>query len=211
MLFLTKEEQNIKGQVQNTGYPVILASASPRRRQLLQQIGIDFIIDPSSIKETVPKGMLPQQIIQYLALQKARDIAAKYREGLIIGADTIVTIDNDIMGKPRDDSEAFSMLTRLQGRVHQVYTGLVMLNAENKSYMSDYECTRVFFHSLTEEEILRYIKSGEPRGKAGAYAIQGKGALFIEKIEGCYSNVVGLPLHILYIMLKKAGYKFSGV
>lgn len=184
---------------------LILASGSPRRKQLLEQIGINFIVDPSSIEEVFPEKALPAEVVKILALRKAQERASRYADGTVIGADTVVVINELILGKPRDKEEAFSMLSKLQGNKHQVYTGVAVVNAQNLSYDVFYECTQVYFRSLTNEEISGYIQSGEPYGKAGAYGIQGLGAVFIDKIEGCYYNVVGLPLNKLYPVLKKYG------
>lgn len=189
---------------------IVLASSSPRRKQLLEQIGVDFIVDPSTIDEVIPEGVSPSQLVQILALQKARDVAAGYSEGLIVGADTIVVVDGAVLGKPKDNQDAFAMLSSLQGKEHQVYTGIALINSSNNVFDTGYECTKVYFNSMTEDEINGYIASGETAGKAGAYGIQGLGSIFINRIEGCYFNVVGLPLSRLYIMLQRQGIDLLG-
>jgi len=182
---------------------LILASASPRRKELLEQIGAKFTIIPSGIDEgkLVLEGE-PHEKTKALALIKARDVAEKVKKGLVLGADTIVVIDGQIYGKPINDQHAYEMLKSLSGRCHQVITGVALVDAATGFYLTDYEKTDVYFSCIDDDEIREYINSGEAMGKAGAYAIQGKGALFVEKINGCYSNVVGLPIFLLKKMLK---------
>ncbi|MDI6601917.1 MAG: Maf family protein [Thermoanaerobacteraceae bacterium] len=181
----------------------ILASSSPRRKELLEQLGLNFEIIPSDIDEVL-KGNTPGDMVKGLALEKATSVSKKVPEGkIIIGADTIVCIDGIIMGKPADEDDAYIMLKRLSGRVHEVYTGLALINTFKGEILNDYECTEVFINELTDEEIENYIKLREPMDKAGAYAIQGKGSLIVKRIKGCYYNVVGLPLGKLREMLLK--------
>lgn len=182
---------------------LILASASPRRKELLEQVGIKFSVFPSSIEEDklVLEGK-PYEKARNSALIKARDVAGKFKKGLVLGADTIVAIDGKIYGKPVDNQHSYEMLKRLSGRSHQVITGVALVDAETGFYLTDYENTDVYFSNITDEEIWWYINSGEPLDKAGSYAIQGRGALFVEKINGCYSNVVGLPISLVKRMLK---------
>ncbi|MGB9833437.1 MAG: Maf family protein [bacterium] len=184
-----------------------LASASPRRKQLLKLLGVEYTVVPSRIKEIFLLGELPEMACQRLALDKAIHAASKLKEGVVLGCDTIVVVDSDILGKPRNPEEAIFMLRKLSGKRHMVYTGLALLDLENSEILTDYECTSVYFRELDEEEITNYVKSGEPIGKAGAYAIQGKAAIFVERIEGCFYNVVGLPLYRLHMLLKKIGIK----
>jgi septum formation protein len=184
-----------------------LASASPRRKQLLKLLGVEYTVVPSRIKEIFLPGELPEMACQRLALDKAIHAASKLKEGVVLGCDTIVVVDSDILGKPRNPEEAIFMLRKLSGKRHMVYTGLALLDLENSEILTDYECTSVYFRELDEEEITNYVKSGEPIGKAGAYAIQGKAAIFVERIEGCFYNVVGLPLYRLHMLLKKIGIK----
>lgn len=183
---------------------IILASASPRRAQLLEQIGIKFTVQASNVEEKLSKKMEPSLWVQEIALQKAKDVAKNYKEGLVIGADTIVVKDGKILGKPQDELEAIKMLKFLSGSHHQVMTGIAVVNAQNmEDYIVNIEITKVKFSNLKESEILSYVKTKEPMDKAGAYGIQGIGALLVEKIEGCYYNVVGLPLNHLVKILKK--------
>lgn len=184
---------------------IVLASSSPRRKELLTLIGIPFKVHPSQKEEHIDDNDSPNEIVEKLALMKAKDIAQNYSEGLIIGADTIVVKDGKVLGKPTDKTEAFKMLTLLQGQVHQVYSGIALIDAKTGKYEVSHQVTKVFMKDLTSEEIHAYIGTKEPLDKAGAYGIQGIGALFIDKIEGDYFNVVGLPLSKLETMLKAFG------
>ena len=186
---------------------MILASASPRRRELLTQAGFSFEVKVSDADEVITEKE-PDKIVKELALVKACAVAASETEALIIGADTIVAVDGKILGKPRDAEEAFSMLSMLQGRTHQVYTGVALITKEEglqKSHVFS-EKTDVHMYPMTEQEIREYIATGEPLDKAGAYGIQGRAAVYIRKIEGDYNNVVGLPISRLYQELKSSGY-----
>ncbi|HHW61455.1 MAG TPA: septum formation inhibitor Maf [Syntrophomonadaceae bacterium] len=181
--------------------PLILASASPRRKALLQQIGLSFSTVPASINEDICLSNQPQQLVQDLALRKARYVAADLEQGLVIGADTVVVQDQSIFGKPEDRQDAYVMLSKLNGRDHEVMTGLALVNAETGEKQLAVEITRVYFRLLSSDELYAYIDSGEPFDKAGAYGIQGLGSVLVERIEGCYYNVVGLPLTRLAQML----------
>jgi len=182
--------------------PIILASASPRRKELLNQARIPFITMPSDFDEALEMTGSPAEKAEKLAYFKALEIARKSNYGLILGADTIVVLDDVIFGKPADDSEAFYMLSILSGREHSVITGIALIDTEKEYVKKGHEITKVRFAELTPEEIKYYISTGEPEGKAGAYAVQGIGAMLVESIEGCYSNVVGLPLMKLRKMLE---------
>ena len=184
---------------------MILASASPRRRELLTQAGFSFEVKVSDADEIITEKE-PDKIVKELALVKACAVAASETEALIIGADTIVTVDGKILGKPRDAEEAFSMLSMLQGRTHQVYTGVALITKEEELQKSHVfsEKTDVHMYPMTEQEIREYIATGEPLDKAGAYGIQGRAAVYIRKIEGDYNNVVGLPISRLYQELKSS-------
>jgi len=175
----------------------ILASASPRRAELLNKIGLEFTIIPSNIEEVIDDKDAPADIVKKLSEQKAQDVAEKIRdngvETIVIGADTIVVTDK-ILGKPVSREHAFEMLNMLQGRRHKVITGVTIVNTKTFETISDIEETYVYMRKLTPEEINTYLDTGEPFDKAGAYGIQGIGSLIIEKIEGCYFNVVGFPL-----------------
>jgi len=179
---------------------IILASASPRRQVLLANAGFDFETIPADIDETPDPSLNPEQLVASLAEQKCQAVFNIMPDGLVIGADTVVAIDGLILGKPSSKAEAFEMLKRLQGRQHTVYTGVNIKNA-NKSY-TFVESTKVYMRSLNDDEINNYIATGEPMDKAGSYGIQERGATLIEKIEGDYFTVVGLPLCRLSLVLK---------
>lgn len=178
---------------------IILASASPRRRELLAQAGFGFEIKVSDVCETVAEKE-PARVVEELAARKAGAVAGTERDALVIGADTIVAVDGEILGKPHSREEAFAMLEKLQGRTHQVYTGVALLCGERRQVFS--EKTDVTMYPMTEQEIEAYIHTGEPMDKAGAYGIQGRAAVYIERIEGDYNNVVGLPIAMVYQELK---------
>jgi septum formation protein len=183
---------------------IILASSSPRRQFLFRQIGFDFEIVPSNFEEVFDTSMSPQENALKLSKAKAFDIAEKFQNAFVVGADTIVVLNGDIMGKPRDDSDALLMLKKMSGREHIVYTGFTIVDRPSNKFISEIESTAVKFRDLDQEEIINYIKSGSPADKAGAYGIQDDyGALFVEKIDGCFYNVVGFPLTKFYITLKK--------
>lgn len=184
---------------------IILASSSPRRKELLELIGISFTIHPSQVIEEVDEDLLPEQVVEQLALIKAKDVSSNYEEGIIIGADTIVVLDDEILGKPQNMDDAFQMLKRLQGRNHKVYSGVAIINVKSDQSLTSHQMTHVYMNSLTDEEIRLYIDTKEPLDKAGSYGIQGIGSLFIEKIEGDYFNVVGLPLSLLVQLLRSFG------
>ena len=207
---------------------IILGSASPRRRELLEQIGIEFEIVVSDAREHY-KSTRPEEIVRELALMKAEHVAKEVERRekeraeqasiprletgevhlcnvVILGADTIVVRDGQILGKPSDEEVAFSMLKSLQGRMHQVYTGVAVLNFDGSGSLrtiSHAEETKVYVHEMTDEEIRRYIAAGESMDKAGAYGVQGRFAAFIDRIEGDYYNVVGLPVAYLYHTVKE--------
>lgn len=182
---------------------IILASASPRRKELLTLAGYDFTVEVSEAQEDVIPGS-PSQLVEHLSKLKAEAVAKNHmketcidEEEIIIGADTIVVMDDEVLGKPMDDEDARRMLKELSGRTHQVYTGVTIIcivNGKVTKHISFSECTDVTMRELSEEEIQAYISTGEPADKAGAYGIQGKAAIFISGIHGDYYNVVGLPI-----------------
>lgn len=183
---------------------VILASASPRRLSLLEQIGIKAQVFPSEFNEICGTAKDAQDIVLANALGKGADIVQIKGDKLpVIAADTLVVIDNIVLGKPHNQSDAQVMLKRLSGRSHQVMTGVAVYYQGKK--LGKVCVTDVVFRQLSEQEISSYVSTGEPLDKAGAYGIQGRGALLVEKIDGCYNNVVGLPLSMLYLMLKEIG------
>lgn len=173
---------------------IILASSSPRRKEILEGIGLDFEVMSSSVTEEIRDDELPEQIVMGLAFQKAIDISSKLDENnIIIAADTIVYKDK-ILGKPNNYEDAFNMLFTLQGSYHYVYTGIAIIETKSYKKFVTYERTKVKFKELSEDRIKRYIETGEVWDKAGAYAIQSLGGLFVEFIIGDYFNVVGLPI-----------------
>ena len=174
---------------------LILASASPRRRALLAAAGIDHIVRAASIPENRLPGETPVRLVQRLAEEKARAVERNSRD-TVLGADTVVCVDEAILGKPTDEEDAKRMLRLLSGRDHFVRTGICLLASDK--YVIDSSTTKVSFARLTEAEIQEYTRSGEPSDKAGAYAIQGLAAKFVRSIEGCYHNVVGLPVSLIY-------------
>ncbi len=183
---------------------IVLASQSPRRRELLGGLIKDFDIIADKSEEVINPDMTPEEIVKSLALEKAENVAKiAGDDALVIGADTVVCIDGKILGKPKDESEAKEMLGTLSGREHHVCTGFALVDNASGKRVCDFERTVVRFKTLTETEIERYIQSGEPMDKAGAYGIQGVGALFVEGIKGDYFNVVGLPICALFKSLKE--------
>ena len=179
---------------------VILASASPRRRELLGQLIGEFEVIPSGAEENI-KDTDPYDTVCALARTKAKWVAERHPEAIVIGADTMVYLGETPLGKPKDIGEAREMLKNLSGRAHQVYTGVCVI-ADGK-VIAEAECTDVHFAELTDEEIEAYLETRDSMDKAGAYGIQGYAARFVERIDGCYFNVVGLPLRRLYTMLKR--------
>lgn len=186
---------------------LILASSSPRRAELMKQIGLNFEIKVSSVDEALLPGLSPPELVERLAESKAAAVARELNDGIVIGADTVVVWREQVLGKPLSEAEAFDMLSKLQGGVHEVFTGVALIDARSGKVLVSHEKTRVFFRAVEEEEISRYVASGEPFDKAGAYGVQGLAAIFIRRLEGCYTNVVGLPLARLSVMLKDFGFK----
>lgn len=183
---------------------IVLASASPRRRGLLSLVVPSFRIIPSEFDEAlVPRELGPADHVRHSALMKARDVTTRDPDSLVIGADTIVVVDDAILGKPASAQDAARMLRLLSGRAHQVYTGLAIVRGGTE--LGGCECTDVSFRELTDDVVARYIATGEPMDKAGAYAIQGRGSVLITGIRGCYFNVVGLPIHLLSTLLERFG------
>lgn len=187
--------------------PFILASASPRRTELLTLAGIEHKIHPSCCEEIITKN-IPYEVVMELSKQKAADVYRNYA-GLsnvtVLGSDTVVSANGKILGKPKSETEAFKMLSILQGNTHQVYTGVTLIRNKNgvKSELTFYECSEVQVYPMSDTEITRYIESGEPFDKAGGYGIQGPFAVYIQGIQGDYNNIVGLPIARLYQELKR--------
>lgn len=185
---------------------VVLASASPRRRALLEQAGIEHTVVTSSCDEGFDPSLTPEEAVKLLSCRKAKTVAEKLSyDCVVIGSDTVVSLDNKILGKPKDEKQAEEMLLSLSGRVHKVYTGVTFVHRQNENieYTTISDCTSVFFRKLDVDEIKRYIATGEPMDKAGAYGIQEKGAVLVEKTEGDFYTVVGLPIVKVYEYLKK--------
>ena len=199
---------------------IILASQSPRRKELLEQIGLEFEICPAKGEEIITKT-IPEEVVMELSKQKAEEVAAMVSsyskqhkdittpsDILVIGADTVVAYDGKTLGKPKDEADAKATLTMLSGNTHSVFTGVTLVLIDKSGRAGEivfYEKTDVKMHKMSEAEIDRYIETGEPMDKAGSYAIQGKCAIYIEKIDGDYNNVVGLPITRIYQELKKIG------
>ncbi len=191
---------------------IILASASPRRRELLAQIGVEFEVFPAKGEEAA-SGTEPSEVVLELSRQKALEVAERIRrqgrpgKAVILGADTVVAFEGRILGKPKDAADAVRMVEALAGHSHSVFTGVtvVQLDGESQEASSFYEETKVTVSKISRRQAEEYVRTGEPMDKAGAYAIQGRFAAFVEKIEGDYNNVVGLPVARIYRELKKSG------
>ncbi len=184
---------------------IVLASASPRRAELLESAGIRFVVVPGHIDETPLPGELPDAHVLRLAVEKAREVAGREAGRFFIGADTVVVCGGEIMGKPRDDADAARMLAKLSGVSHEVITGFAIVDRMQNVTVSRNVTTRVFFKTLDATEIAAYVATGCPRDKAGAYAIQGGAAYMVERIDGSYTNVVGLPLCEVVATLRQMG------
>lgn len=172
---------------------IVLASASPRRRALLNQIGLEYLVHPANIIEAELRRK-PEVAVIENAVRKVEAVGEAVSDAIIIGADTVVVLDDNIIGKPESEEEAVAILSSLSGKMHIVLTGLALLDSRTGELWTECEETKVFFKPLSRREIVSYVSSGASMDKAGAYGIQDKGALFVERIEGCYYNVVGLPL-----------------
>ncbi len=186
---------------------IILASASPRRKELLQKIGLKFEVAPGDYEENIDSDLEPHRLVLQMSLKKAESAALRYHNAVIIAADTIGVIDRKILGKPHTESEARKMLREISGKSHTVITGFTILDTATKKTTSGTVDTTVYIKKLNAQELNDYVKTGEPLDKAGAYAIQGIGALIVDRIEGDYYNVMGLPLNALAQALKKFGIK----
>jgi septum formation protein len=182
---------------------LVLASASPRRQELLRNAGFEFAVQPANIPEELRLGEEPKTFAERLASEKALAVSQQRTNDIVLGADTIVIIEGEILGKPRDPEDAFRMLRMLSGRTHQVVTGICLIGPGFSDVRS--ETTSVNMTSLTDEEIHAYVVTGEPSDKAGAYGIQGIASRWISRIEGDYFNVVGLPVSLVYRMLRERG------
>lgn len=185
---------------------IILASGSKARQKLLKQLGLKFKIAKPAVKESRRlSGIASEQLVIKNALEKAKDVAKRFGSGVVIGADTVVLVGDKIIGKPKDLADARKVLKLLSQKPQWVYTGIAVVDIDNGKSFSDYEKTKVYLSHLTDKQIKNYFKKVSPLDKAGSFDIQGLGAIFIDRIEGCFYNVVGLPLAKLAKMLKKAG------
>ncbi len=181
---------------------LILASASPRRSEILKKAGYDFQVIPSCADENIsPVPSSPALFVEKLAHLKAQEVFSRHQDACVIGADTVVVLDGNILGKPKNEDDAFSMLKSLSGNTHTVYTGVSVIKRDKT--VTFHEASRVTFNTLTDEEIKSYIATNEPMDKAGSYGIQGYGAVFVSHIDGCYFNIMGLPISKLYNVLKQ--------
>ena len=178
---------------------IVLASASPRRKQLLEELNINFEVHKSNADEIMDSQMHPSKLVMENAYRKASDIAKKFKKQdcVTIGSDTVVVFDSKVMGKPESKEDAFKMLSNLSNTTHQVYSGISIVDCLNDNYIIEYAVTDVTMWDFNEEIIRNYISTGEPLDKAGSYGIQGKGRLLVKSINGCYFNVVGLPITLL--------------
>lgn len=183
---------------------IVLASTSPRRAALLRQLGLHFQVKANGVEETTEPALTPRENVLRLSFEKAKTVAASVDDGFIIGADTLVVLEGRLLGKPKDAGEAEGMLKMLSGRTHTVCTGFTIFEKPGGRYISDADETTVQFRALDDDEIREYVRSGTPLDKAGAYGIQDdRGAVFVERIEGCFYNVVGFPLTKFYVAFRK--------
>jgi septum formation protein len=209
----TQAESNKQPQYSPKKHRLVLASSSPRRRELLGSLGLDFeIIKPDVDEEAFHLDhLIPADVVKFLSRTKAQEVFKYNTDALVIGSDTIVVLDGKVFGKPKDAEDAFRMLSALQGNMHEVYSGITVFNPDESPafppFASDALCTQVYMRPLTPEEIRTYIATGEPMDKAGSYAIQGFGSTLIEKIDGCYFNVVGMSLYLLERLFEQLGQK----
>ncbi len=189
--------------------PLILASSSPRRRELLGHFGMDFAVRVPAVDESLLPNEDPVSHVRRLAQAKAAKVAEEEAEGLVVGADTIVVLDGEIIGKPEDREDAIRMLSALAGRTHRVYTGVAVTALPSGATRTIVVCSRVTMAPIGEAEIRRYVEGGEPLDKAGAYAVQGEGKKYVTEVRGSFTNVVGLPLQALYRLLRHFGLPVS--
>ncbi len=184
---------------------IILASTSPRRKELAGQMGLEFEVIPSNYEENMNQNLSSKELAKTLAYGKAKEVATRVNKGIVIGIDTFVVLEGKKMGKPKNKEEAFLMLKKTSGKTQKVYSGVAMIDCENGKELKDCAITELKFRKMSDEEIKKYIETGEPMDKAGAYAVQGLSSIFIEKINGCYHNIVGFPIYTIYKNLKKLG------
>jgi septum formation protein len=185
-----------------TGQKIILASASPRRKRLLKEAGLIFSVEKSGYEEDLSLKMGPRALVKYLALGKARAVAARHKHGIVIGADTVVVCGGRVIGKPQDSGDAAAILKFLSGRKHEVITGFAIVDAKTRRSIARSVVTTVWFRKLRPQEVIEYVKTREPFGAAGAYLVQRGAAKFVRRIHGDYLNIVGLPIKSLLYEIK---------
>jgi septum formation protein len=194
---------------------LVLASQSPRRVELLKSLGLQFEVVPSNIDEKFDVQQDPAKVCELLAAQKADAVAGSLADAacrtLVLAADTIVVLGKDILGKPSSREDAYQMLMRMSGRCHRVFTGVAVFDCRTRQMLSDHEASDVYFRSLDSAEVRAYARTEEPMDKAGAYALQGTASAFIDKIDGCYTNVIGLPVPLTVKMLRGLGLRILGM
>jgi septum formation protein len=190
---------------------IILASASPRRKELLEKLGLKFEVDASNCEEEIDPVLGPDELVRRISITKAKAVAQRHQDAVIIAADTIGVIGKKLLGKPHTADEAGKMLAKISGKSHEVITGFTILDTVTNKIMTGTVSTKVYIKKLTQQEIAAYVQTGEPLDKAGAYGIQGRGAVIVEKIEGDYYNVMGLPLSALTEALIEFGISVWGV
>jgi len=184
---------------------IILASRSKARQRLLKQIGLKFVVAVSHVKEIRSFNKSCSSLVMENALKKGKDVAKRFKKGVVISADTVVLVGKKIIGKPKNHKDAFRTLKSISKKPQWVYTGIAVVDIDNKKAYTDYEKTKVYMYPLTDKQIKNYFKRTSPLDKAGSFDIQGRGAMFIDRVEGCYYNVVGLPLAKLARILEKIG------
>lgn len=184
----------------------ILASASPARLRLLKNVGIEPIVSPSDFDESLVNVSDPEELVKILALRKGETVAAQQTEGLVLGCDSVLAIDGEIYGKPADAAEAISRWQQMRGKVGELLTGHALIDLECAKTLVRCQVTEVYFANVSDRQIAAYVATGEPLKCAGCFALEGKGGLFVEKISGCHSNVIGLSLPLLRQMLNELGY-----
>lgn len=190
--------------------PLVLASGSPRRKELLEQVGLSFTVDVADVDENLEEDR-PVSLVEQLSRKKALAVLARHPEAIVLGADTVVAYEDEILGKPEDEADALNMLSMLAGRVHHVYTGVTLCYMEDGQQVLDtfHVCTKVSMYDTPRDLLEDYIRTGEPMDKAGSYGIQGKGAVLVKEIEGDYNNVVGLPVSEVFRRLDGMVHKKS--
>ena len=187
----------------------VLASASPARRRLLQTVGIEPTVAPSDFDESQIKLTDPSQLVQTLALSKAKTVIHQFPSSLVMGCDSVLAIDGNIYGKPQDEAEACERWQEMQGNIGELFTGHALIDSSQNRSLVKYQVTKVHFASMSFDAIKAYVATGEPLKCAGSFALEGKGGLFVEKIEGCHSNIIGLSLPLLRQMITELGYQIS--